>query len=163
MKLQMEVQGLRELQISLRALPPKVQGRAARGALMAGAKLIRDRARMTHTWRDDTGFLRENIIMFSARKGDHGYADQVLVGVRKRRVKRPSKAGAAALARKRQRSRGKKVVAPYYWRFLEFGTSRMPARPFLRPAFESEKANAVRAITERLRDAIDRAARKVAG
>lgn len=30
----------------------------------------------------------------------------------------------------------------YYWRFLEFGTAKMAARPFLRPAFDPEKIQA---------------------
>lgn len=28
---------------------------------------------------------------------------------------------------------------PFYWRFLEFGTINMEARPFLRPAFDTKK------------------------
>ena len=41
-------------------------------------------------------------------------------------------------------TKGRKVAAggkfdAYYWRYVEFGTSRMAARPFLRPAFEVKK------------------------
>ena len=32
---------------------------------------------------------------------------------------------------------------PYYWRFVEFGTEKMRAHPFLRPAFESKKETAI--------------------
>jgi HK97 gp10 family phage protein len=32
---------------------------------------------------------------------------------------------------------------PYYWMWVELGTSKMAARPFLRPAFEAKKVEAV--------------------
>lgn len=36
---------------------------------------------------------------------------------------------------------------PYYWaRFVEFGTSKMPARPFARPAYDDGKEAAALAI-----------------
>ena len=43
---------------------------------------------------------------------------------------------------------------PYYWRFVEFGTSKMPAKPFLRPAFEQTKEQASSAIISTLREEI---------
>lgn len=36
----------------------------------------------------------------------------------------------------------------FYGRFLEFGTSKMAAQPFLRPAFEAKKAAAAAAVDE---------------
>jgi HK97 gp10 family phage protein len=38
------------------------------------------------------------------------------------------------------------VDNPNYWWLVEFGTSKMPARPFLRPAFERKKAEAIEVI-----------------
>lgn len=40
----------------------------------------------------------------------------------------------------------------YYWRFLEFGTVKMAARPFIRPAAELETAD----FTERIRQSARR-------
>lgn len=34
----------------------------------------------------------------------------------------------------------------FYWRFLEFGTVRMPARPFVRPAAEAEAQRYIQRI-----------------
>jgi HK97 gp10 family phage protein len=35
----------------------------------------------------------------------------------------------------------------YYWdRFVEFGTSKMPAQPFARPAYDADKEQAAEAI-----------------
>jgi HK97 gp10 family phage protein len=66
------------------------------------------------------GFLKKNIRVVR-RKSDH-YAS-VSVGVR---------------------------TKAFYWRFLEFGTRYQRARPFLRPAFEQMKKQAVEAAVARL-------------
>lgn len=38
----------------------------------------------------------------------------------------------------------------FYGRFLEFGTSKMPAKPFLRPAYDAARDRAVAAVKTRL-------------
>lgn len=38
----------------------------------------------------------------------------------------------------------------FYGRFVEFGTSKMPARPFLRPAFDAAKRRALQAVEARM-------------
>lgn len=38
----------------------------------------------------------------------------------------------------------------FYGRFLEFGTSKMAARPFLRPAYDAARAKALKAVQERM-------------
>lgn len=43
----------------------------------------------------------------------------------------------------------------FYGRFLEFGTSKMAARPFMRPAAESKAEDAVMATRDALREAIE--------
>jgi len=48
----------------------------------------------------------------------------------------------------------------FYWRFLEFGTRKMRARPFLRPAFSGRQEPALAAIIERLKKRLDAAVRK---
>lgn len=35
---------------------------------------------------------------------------------------------------------------PYYWRFLEFGTKNITARPFIAPALERKRSEAIRAM-----------------
>lgn len=153
-----KVEGLQELQRKLLALPKKVQGKPTRGALNSGAKLIKVRAR--ELVAVDTGFLREAIIQYPVKQSEHAYSDQVRVGVRKRVRKgaKLSKKYKAALSARRRRSSAQRSVTPKYWRYLEFGTSRMAARPFLRPAFEREKASAVSRIAQRMREEIDKAA-----
>jgi len=50
----------------------------------------------------------------------------------------------------------------WYWWFVENGTSKMAARPFLRPAFEAKKDEAVNVFAEVLKDAVDKLERTVA-
>lgn len=38
----------------------------------------------------------------------------------------------------------------FYGRFLEFGTSKMAAKPFLRPAYDAALSKAVKAVQERM-------------
>lgn len=45
--------------------------------------------------------------------------------------------------------------SPGWWWWLEFGTSKFPARPFLRPAFEAKKRAAVDAALTKMREEID--------
>ena len=49
----------------------------------------------------------------------------------------------------------------WYWRFVEFGTVKMSARPFLRPAFDMKKHEAVTAIKTRLAQRIEQAAQEL--
>lgn len=48
----------------------------------------------------------------------------------------------------------------YYWKFVEFGTPKMSAQPFMRPAFESKKEAAVERVREYLAARIEKEAAK---
>lgn len=45
---------------------------------------------------------------------------------------------------------------PNYWHFLEYGTSQMPAVPFLRPAFDKNVQKAVDIFAKTLKDELDK-------
>ncbi len=49
----------------------------------------------------------------------------------------------------------------YYWYLVEFGTSKMSARPFMRPAFEAKKDDAVAAIAQSIADRFPQEAEKL--
>lgn len=42
----------------------------------------------------------------------------------------------------------------YYWKFLEFGTYKMSARPFVRPAFDSRSKDALTKFVDAARIAV---------
>ena len=50
---------------------------------------------------------------------------------------------------------------PYYWWWVEFGTSKTAAQPFLRPAFENTKDAQLQAMRTRMKAGLDRAAKKI--
>lgn len=51
----------------------------------------------------------------------------------------------------------------WYWKFVEFGTSKMPSQPFMRPAFDEKKNDAVEKIREYLAARIEKEASKIGG
>lgn len=56
------------------------------------------------------------------------------------------------------------TVGKAFWgMFVEFGTRFMSARPFLRPAFESKKMDALNRLGKALGEEIEKAAKKLAG
>ena len=140
----MKVEGLAELQFALNELPRRLARKSIQKALRAAALPIRDDARSRVPV--SSGTVRRNIVVqrsrvFTGKDGKFG----VLV-----RVRRMNKS-----------ARAKGMSDPFYWRFLEFGTSKMPARPFLRPSFEGNKQAAVDTIAAQLREAIATAAKEL--
>ena len=51
---------------------------------------------------------------------------------------------------------------PFYWLFLEFGTAKLTKTPFLRPAFESKKFEALRKFEEYCKQRVVKEAEKLA-
>jgi HK97 gp10 family phage protein len=152
-----DIKGLKELQAALNQLPREVQKRPLRAAVSAAAKVIQDEAKRRAPI--DTGNLRKAVYRTRSRSGSGPGQETFLVAVKK------GKAEYANTARNRRLNRvGKKYQTQgeaYYWRFLEFGTAKMAAKPFLRPAFENKKQMAVDVLKQKLGDAITKTAMKL--
>ena len=129
MAAEIKLEGFDELTAKLKAIPAAMRKRVIRNALAAGARLVRNEARklvpvlspaaaLKAPYRTP-GTVKKAINVRtskqSRRSGDIG----VFVNVR------PAKAG--------QRG-AKSKTDPFYWRFLEFGTKNMKARPYLQTA-----------------------------
>lgn len=155
------VAGLDGVLERLQALPAAVGakgGGPARAALAKGARVFRDQA-IANAPRD-TGLLQESIVARrDSRPGMVGASEAYYVGVR-RKARRY-----ANTKRNRGKGRAGKTYfvdgTAFYWLFLEFGTEKMAARPFLRPAFESRKEDALNVIVTEMHAGIDRAVRKL--
>jgi len=149
-----KVEGLQELERRLLEFGPKVARNGLRAANFAGAKVFREAAKQSAPVR--TGLLKANISAFKRQSPQNVAKHSVGVrGVRKK--------FANTAENRRKRRVGKKYQADgpaFYGRFLEFGTSNMSARPFLRPAFQNNIGNAIDAVKARLAKAIELAARK---
>lgn len=157
-----KIEGMEAFKRAMKELPQEVSTRVLRRAVAAGTAIVRDEAQRTNAFKDRSGTLRANIKMFYKKDESSPTRATYYVFV-------PSKGGAkessqhfdptsGKISRGRLRFAGK----PYYWRFLEFGTSKLTARPFLRPAFKAKWQEAARVIAEAFRHGVDRAARRLA-
>lgn len=135
MKVTVKVEGLAELDKALRELLPAcVRGRPLRAAVAAGARIVAKEAKARVPV--DSGLVKSRIRVMSNPQQQKQARAESVVGVRR-----------SGKARKDQ--------DPYYWRFVEFGTRKMRARPFLRPALEAKRNEATQMIRERLAKRIE--------
>lgn len=152
--IQIKVTGLSDLDRQLRAFGPKLAERGLRAMNYAGAKVILDAARAAAPVR--TGLLRANIVTIKRRSPRNAFTHSVaLKSVR-------LTYGNTKLNKKLRRV-GKKYTADgpaFYGKFIEFGSSKMEARPFLRPAFYNAVPAAVEAMKARLAKAVEDAAKR---
>jgi len=148
MSLTIEVQGLRELSDKLKQLPDKLRKKVLRGAVSTAAKIVQAAAiQLAPEYTGEVsqghappGTLKRAIFRKHVRDSEHD--ETFIVGVKS--------------GKKFQ----KKNLDAFYWRFVEFGTVKMPAHPFLRPAFEANKEKAVQAIKQALAEGLDKVARE---
>lgn len=116
-------------------MEPEIRASVA-AAVLEGAEEVRDEAkRLVPT---DTGALRDYIQVVRGKSNDRL---SWLVG----------------LPKPKQRKGKPKKEWPFYGIFVEFGTVKMRARPFLFPAFEAKR----KAIFARIQKQVDRALEKV--
>lgn len=112
----------------MESLPIRVQKNIMNGATRAGAKVVSDEAKRRVSKK--SGQLKKSI------------------GITKRRSKNKEFVIFGVSPRKGGKNSG------WYGRFVEMGTSKMSAKPFLRPAAEAKQGEAVKAskkyIQERL-------------
>lgn len=161
------VQGLTELRRKLRALGPRIAKKHLQRATSQGATIVVKMARVLVP--KDEGFLVTQIGKRVMKSGSRTTAitgigiptDMRAEGLR-RKARRYSQMSHARRARGSVATgfTGFESSDAYYWRFLEFGTSKMHAKPFLRPAFESTKLLQIAKVRKVLRRAVEIEARK---
>ncbi len=165
MKTTVTISGLQELNANLHRLRDEVQKKITRASVASGAKIIREQAVTNSLPSVRTGRLRDAIGARRMTKTSHEGFEQWAVGVFKGRT---LKQYANNLSNRRS---GRASFVPgktlsfetqgpaYYWKFVEFGTVKMAAKPFLRPAFAAKQAEAANKIMEELRERIEKAAK----
>ena len=143
-KITVEVKGLHELGEKMRGLSAKVASRVASSATSAAAQVIKKKAiaNIKRSPSIDTGSLRDAVIVKKIPKGQSRLTSEHIATVRGKG--------------KPYNKKGKKIIAPHA-HLVEFGTVHMPAEPFLRPAFDTEKRRALDAMVSRLEKGIVRA------
>ena len=142
-----QIQGLDALAKALKELPDRVAKNGLRAAVYAGAKVIRDEAKLQALVA--TGTLKRAVILKQIPELSSKNKQTFFVTVRQGKKYR------------KQGKKGNLSQDAWYWRFVEFGTVKMSARPFLRPAFDMKKNDALTAIKTRLAERIEQAAREL--
>lgn len=156
-----KVEGLAELDRKLKAIPRELAGKNGgplRRALFAATRPILAQAKSLAPV--DTGNLARNLIAKRDRNpAASGAAERYIVTVRAKRLSRKAKAAARTAS---GRIDYRKAGDAFYARFVEFGTAKVAAQPFLRPAFEQNKERAVQIFRDRLGRDLDGIVRKLA-
>jgi HK97 gp10 family phage protein len=141
--------GFKELAESLKQLGPRVAKNTLRRAVSAGAVTVRNEARARAPV--DTGEMKKDIQV----KREKDQRDGPLAARYSVFVRSGKKSRLSGKSRNIQKN-------SFYWKFIELGTSKMAAQPFLVPAFESRKEEAVKIIGEKIDEGIQKAARELA-
>ena len=138
MEVSVRIHGLKEIRQAMLALPRRLDRPLLNRSLLAGARLTRDEAktkvpllRMPDA-RRVRGAIRKAIHAGAVRPERHTATVWV-------RVRNLTKRQIASFKKKTGKSGASNPLDPFYWVFVEFGTSKMTARPFMRPAFETTK------------------------
>ena len=154
-----KVEGLSQIHKALSELGRKVSNKIAVKAMREGGKIVREQARQNAPVLSQSTPYRRAGTLKKAIKSSTKVLKNGKIGT----VVRVKELTTKQIETFKVRS-GKKGALnpkdPYYWRFLEFGTSKMPAKPFLRPAFEQTKENAATEIIKTLKDGIESEAGK---
>lgn len=123
------ISGTADVSSRFDSYPPAMQKKALPKAARAAMKIVQDAARASARSLDDPETERKFWRLIQIRRGRHrGPGVRMRVGV----------VGGALSAKSKQH--------PWYWRLIELGTETMPARPFLRPALETN----AKAVADRL-------------
>jgi len=128
---EIKIHGLKELDNNLKQLPFKIQKKVLGGTVRAGANIVKKEAKSKVPIK--TGWLKKNIIARKKRKSSV-YAPIYQIG--------PSNKA-------------------WYGRIIEFGSSKMSATPWLRPAFDISGKKVIAKIREILANGIEREAKKL--
>lgn len=158
MKVDVKLTGLDGVLETLKSLPPEVvsrKGGPVKAALRKGALVILreaalNLARATDTLGSDdhtsTGLLQKNLIASRGKAPSSGKGERYLVRVRRKPYNR----------------RGEVVTTLKTAQLLEYGSSRQPAEPWLRPAFNAKARDAISTIETELVKGVDRVVKRLA-
>jgi HK97 gp10 family phage protein len=145
--------GVPELQHALRDLTDKLKKQVVRAALRDAARPAVKAAKALARQNSRTGLVAKSIRVFGSKRARQS-AGEYGVFIRVARLK-----GAQIKAFKMKTGKSARANPndPFYWRFLEFGTRKMRARPFLLPGWQRESGRAVEIFSARIKAHIEKA------
>jgi HK97 gp10 family phage protein len=147
---EIEVQGLKELQDRLIRLPDKIGNKVLASCLGSAAQVIQKEA------QGRVIIAAKPYALYGKGKGKGKGQGKTIVNpgwlkkqIVKKRV-RQTKSSAETIITFKDKGHS------FIWKFIEFGTSKMKPHPFMRPAFEAAKQKAVDRFEERLKEQLDK-------
>ena len=150
MDMDLRIEGADELEAKLQLLGEKFGNAALFGALLDAAKPIADEIKKTAPIAQSPYFR-----YLKNKRGGDTVKRQVQGGtlrksVTRKRVKKLEFAAVTVSIKDRA----------FYWTFIENGTPRKAAQPFMRPAFDRKQAEASAIFADKLRKRIEKIAAK---
>jgi HK97 gp10 family phage protein len=151
-----KITGLDGVLDTLKQLPPEIvskRGGPVKSALRKGALVILreaklNLARSTESLGEDdtsTGLLQKSLVATRGKPPPGENGERYLIRVKRNKYQR----------------RGQTVTTQQTARFLEYGTEKQPAEPWLRPAFNATAQQAISTAVNELRKGIDRVVKKL--
>ncbi len=129
---------------ALKQFPQNIQKNVIKGAVRAGCKPIVQEAKKNVP--KETGNLKKSIGVVARRSKDKS---KIKFAVTPRRHKKLPK-----IPYKELKKKGK--LGGYYAHMIEFGTSTIPAQPFMRPAFENQDNQSIEEVKKYMAKRIDK-------
>jgi HK97 gp10 family phage protein len=160
--MKVKIEGLTELREALMQLPEELRKGPRKKAVTAAAIVVRDNAKSRVPVLKQPkkgrkpGTLRNAIRVGWSKMGSSSVQDMVNVF-----VKELSKGASRQFKKLTGKASNQNPDDPFYWKVWEFGNGINNSRPFLRPAFDSKKYQAVTVMASAMWKAIERAAMKV--
>lgn len=148
-----EVLGLAELEQKLGELDNKLAGKVLYAALgYALTPVVKDAKQGVAKAKEPHTIVYPNGKKVAVKPG------LLKTAIKKRRVPKSEMTGefanGAAMGVYIGTGRGK--VYPNYWYFIEYGTSKIPATPFIRPAFDNNIELMLNRFAEKVSEGIDK-------
>ena len=145
----MKLDGLAEVVKAMEAMGKDLKGDPLRASLRKGTAVILDQARLNAVFKKgfSEGRIQENIQMKPLPPDEipSGFSDGQEVFVASSRKSDPDAPDNA-----------------WYWHFVEFGTKKQTAQPFLAPAFDAKRNDAIQTFADEMKKQVDRNARRIA-
>jgi HK97 gp10 family phage protein len=153
------MQGVEALEAKLKIVKGQPRAKSTRFALRKGANVVRDQAKANAQSVDDpttpTSIAANIVVRNDNRHLRQNGEFKMRVG-----VLGGAKGHAAASGELKGKGSSNPGGDTYYWRFLEFGTQHMAARPFMRPAMTQTTGPAIDEFATQFEKALTRAIRK---
>lgn len=157
-----EIKGLSELLEKMKRLPGIINQKCLRRSMVPGAQKIRNTAKsnLSGVVKMKTGLLERAIrLAYNRKESTPGKAVyHVFVSSAVRGGGGTFAMGRKAIKKIRAKGFQGSSAWAFYWRFIELGTIKRPATPYMRTAFDSEVRPVIDLIKNKLAELIEKEA-----